>query len=156
MLFHLSIDADHPQRVAEILAELWQGAALPFPPVLTGSWAAFAGDDRATMVEVYPRGAELHEGTGGVRGVIGSNNDRSATHFAMATRLDEAQVLAIAAREGWPAAVCNRGGLFDVIEVYVEGTRMIEVLTVEMEADYLRTMTIPNWRAMLEGARMAA
>lgn len=156
MLFHLSIDADDPQRVAEVLAEVWQGAAMPFPPVLTGSWAAFAGDDRATMVEVYPRGAELHEGEGGVTGVIGSNNDRSATHFAMATPLSTDGVLAVAEREGWPAAVCNRGGLFDVIEIYVEGTRMIEVLTPGMQADYLRTMTVPNWRAMLQGARLAA
>lgn len=156
MLFHLSIDADAPQHVAEVLAELWQGAAMPFPPILNGSWAAFAGDDRATMVEVYPRGAELHEGDAGVTGVIGGNNDRSATHFAMATPLKRDAVLAVAAREGWPAAVCNRGGLFDVIEIYVEGSRMIEVLTAEMQADYLRTMTVPNWRAMLEGARLAA
>jgi hypothetical protein len=156
MLFHLSIDADRPKHVAEVLAELWQGAAMPFPPVLTGSWAAFANDDRATMVEVYPRGAELHESAGGVIGVIGTNNDRSATHFAMATPLQEAEVLAIATREGWPAMVCNRGGLFDVIEVYVEGTRMIEVLTTDMQADYLRTMTVPNWRAMLNSARLTA
>lgn len=156
MLFHLSIDADRPQCVAEVLAEIWQGAAMPFPPMLTGSWAAFADDDRATMVEVYPRGAELHPGEGGVAGVIGGNNDRSATHFAMATKLGRAEVLAIAAREGWPAAVCNRGGLFDVIEIYVEGTRMIEVLTADMQADYLRTMTVANWRAMLEGAGQAA
>ncbi len=152
MLFHLSIDADDPRHVATVLAELWQGVAMPFPPVLTGSWVAFAGDDRATIVEVYPRGAELYEGEGGATGLIGANSNRSATHFAMATPLPVEAVLSIAAREGWPAAVCSRDGLFEVVEVFVEGTRMIEVLTADMQAQYLASMTIPNWRAMLAGA----
>jgi len=64
MLFHLSIDADDPRNVANVIAELWGGHAFPFPPVLTGSWVAMAGDDRGTTVEVYPRGAELHEAPG--------------------------------------------------------------------------------------------
>ena len=64
MLFHLSIDADDPRNVANVIAELWGGQAFPFPPVLTGSWVAMAGDDRGTTVEVYPRGAELHEAPG--------------------------------------------------------------------------------------------
>ena len=59
MLFHLSIDADDPRNVANVIAELWGGHAFPFPPVLTGSWVAMAGDDRGTTVEVYPRGAEI-------------------------------------------------------------------------------------------------
>ena len=33
MLFHLSLEADDPRHVAEIVAELWQGAAAPFPAV---------------------------------------------------------------------------------------------------------------------------
>lgn len=34
MLFHLSIDADDPRHVAEVIAELWGGVATPFPPVV--------------------------------------------------------------------------------------------------------------------------
>ena len=34
MLFHISIDADDPRRVAEVLAELWGGRAFPFPAVI--------------------------------------------------------------------------------------------------------------------------
>ena len=56
MIFHVSIDADDPRHVAEVLAELWGGRAVPFPPVLKGSWVALAGDDRNTTVEIYPRG----------------------------------------------------------------------------------------------------
>ncbi len=60
MLFHLSIAADDPQHVAGFFAEIWGGEALPFPAVIDGSWAALAGDDRGTMIEVYPRGTEIH------------------------------------------------------------------------------------------------
>ena len=151
MLFHLSIDADRPEHVARVLAELWGGEALPFPPVIEGSWVAMAGDDRGTIVEVYPRGTELREaaGTADAFGVIGARGPRSATHFAMATGMTTEQVLAICAREDWPAKVCVRGGVFGVIEIFVEGTRMIEVLTPEMQRQYVEAMTIANWRVML-------
>lgn len=153
MLFHLSIDANDPQRVAAVLAELFgNGAITPFPPVAEGSWLAMAGDDRNTMVEVYPRGTELHEAEGG-GDAIGITRDsgprRSATHFAMASRLSRDAILAIAAREGWPAKYCNRGGMFGVIELWLEGDRMIEVLTDEMQAEYLAAMTVCNWQAVL-------
>ena len=33
MLFHVSIEVDDPQHVATVVAELFGGEALPFPPV---------------------------------------------------------------------------------------------------------------------------
>ncbi len=48
MLFHVSIDADDPKHVAAVFAELWNGRAVPFPPVAEGSWMALAGDERIT------------------------------------------------------------------------------------------------------------
>ena len=139
MIFHLSFDAENPRHVAEVIAELWGGKAIPFPPVMAGSWVAMAGDDRNTTVEIYPRGTELvaAEGDADSYGVIGGNGARSSTHFAMATALDAGQVTAIAAREGWPVKYRKRGGVFGVLEFWVEGTRMIEVLTPEMQAEYL-------------------
>ncbi|HVJ03643.1 MAG TPA: hypothetical protein VM662_15800, partial [Sphingomonas sp.] len=96
MLFHVSIDADDPRHVAEVIAELWGGIATPFPPVIEGSWIAMAGDDRNTAVEVYPRGTELVEAAGDAdaHGRIGANGRHSSTHFAMATALGVEQVLA--------------------------------------------------------------
>lgn len=151
MLFHLSIDADDPHRVAAVIAELWGGQAFPFPPVLTGSWVAMAGDGRGTTLEVYPRGAELHEtpGDADAIGVIGANPGHTATHFAMATPLDAAAVAAIAEREGWPSKYRKRGGIFGVIEVWIEGRVLAEVLTPEMQREYLDGLTIPAWQAML-------
>lgn len=151
MLFHLSIDADDPCHVAEVLAEIWGGRAFPFPPVIAGSWVAMAGDERGTTVEIYPRGTELveAEGDADAYGVIGGNGARSATHFAMATELGVEDVLAIARREGWPVKYRKRGNVFGVLELWLEGSRMIEVLTPEMQAEYRAGLTIQGWEGFL-------
>ena len=36
-----------------------------------------------------------------------------------------------------------------MIEVWVEGCQLIEVLTPAMQAEYLEAVTIPNWQAMI-------
>ena len=156
MLFHVSIDGENPKRVAEVIGELWGGIATPFPAVITGSWVAMAGDDRNTIVEIYPRGTELMlgEGEAGSHGEIGSKQSHSSTHFAMATALPLGDVIAIADREGWPVKYCKRGGAFGVIELWIEGTRMVEVLTPEMQAEYLGAMTVPNWQRFIAGMGM--
>jgi len=151
MLFHVSIEVDDPRRAAEVVAELFGGEAQPFPPVTPGSWVALAGDERGTTIEFYPRGTEIHEVPGdhdatGLRVAPRRNN---ATHFAMATKLGQDEVLAIAKREGWPAKYRKRGGVFGVIEIFIDGCQMIEVLTEEMQREYVAAVTIPNWRRML-------
>jgi hypothetical protein len=151
MIFHVSIDADQPQHVAEVLAEIWGGQATPFPPVIAGSWMAMAGDERNTTIEVYPRGTELMpaEGDADSYGIIGTPGRHSATHIAIATRLDMEAVYAIARREGWPVKYRKRGGVFGVIEFWIEGSRMIEILTPEMQNEYLGAMTVENWNGLL-------
>jgi hypothetical protein len=159
MLFHISIDAGDPRRVAEVIAELWGGIATPFPPVMgEASWIAFAGDERNTAVEVYPRGTELMEAEGDADsyGVIGVRNPRSSTHFAMATPFTVEAVMAVAKREGWPVKYRKRGGAFGVLELWIEGTRMIEVLTPEMQAEYRGTMTVAGWQGFLSAMGVAA
>jgi hypothetical protein len=146
MLFHMSIAAENPKHVAGVLAELWQGEARPFPPVSDDGWVALAGDERGTLIEVYPHGTVLREGDGDVDAYGDpSGTDRfSASHGAIATRLDRQRVLAIAEREGWPAKYRKRGGLFGVVELWIEGRQMMEVLTPEMQAEYLAAMSRPN------------
>ena len=157
MLFHVSIEANDPRRVATVLAEIFGGAAAPFPPVAEGSWVALAGDDRGTMIEVYPLGTELHigEGESGAFGLQGARRANNGVHLAMATPLDLDRIFAIARREGWPVKYCRRGGVFGVIEVWIEGCQMIEVLTPEMQPEYLDSITIENWNRMLEASHPA-
>ena len=150
MLFHASISAADPQRAATVIAELWRGEALPFPPVGRESWVAFAGDARNTAIEVYRRGVELFPGDSGAVGVANPHEFRATpTHLAIATDLDPEAVQAIGAREGWLTRQCNRGGAFDVIELWIEDTVLLEVLTPAMQRDYLANVSIEGWKAML-------
>lgn len=158
MLFHVSVEADNPRLVAEAIAELWDGAAAEFPSVTPGSWVALSGDDRGTIIEIYPRGTEIREVPGDfdATGVRVEPRRHNATHFAIATRKSEVEVLELSQRYGWPAKYRKRGGAFGVIEIFVEGCQMIEVLTDEMQQEYVSAITIPNWMGMLEAMRAQA
>lgn len=153
MIFHLSIAADDPARVARVVAELWGGDARIFPPVGQGSAVAIAGDGSGTTLEIYARGTELVPGEGDADAEVVINPTASrltATHAAIATSLSQTQVLAIAEREGWLAKYCKRGGFFGVIELWLENATLIEVMTPEMQDEY-RALWVhggPPWPAV--------
>lgn len=151
MLFHMSIAAKDPRHVAGVIAEFWGGEALPFPPVSDDGWIVMAGDDRGSALEVYPVDTVLREADGDADayGEAAGVDVFTPTHGALATGLDSDAVLAIAAREGWPAKYRKRGGMFGVIELWIEGRQMMELLTPEMQDEYRSSMTIAKWRAML-------
>lgn len=154
MLFHLSIAAQDPQHVAQVIAEFWRGEAFPFPPVTPGSWITLAGDARGTAIEVYPLGTVLRAAEGDAEsfGERARPTGYTATHAAIATVLSLEEALAIAAREGWPAKYLRRGGGFGVIELWIEGHQMVELLTREMQEEYLAAMTPDSYRAMFAAA----
>jgi hypothetical protein len=156
MLFHISIGAERPKQAARLVAELWRGRAYPFPPVADGSWIAMAGDSRGSAIEVYPLGTELHQGDGesAVRCLEGRLARNGPVHVAIATELDVEAVKAIARRFGAPAKVCARGP-FDVIELWVEGSFMIEVLTPDMQAEYLANMHVAGYERFLAATEFA-
>jgi hypothetical protein len=156
MLFHISIAAERPKQAARLVAELWGGRAYPFPPVAQVSWIAMADDDRGSAIEVYPLGTELHEGEGEamVRVQAGRPSRNGPVHVAIATALDVDEVKAIARRFEAPAKVCARGP-FHVIEVWVEGCFMIEVLTPEMQAEYLANIHVAGWERFLASTELA-
>lgn len=152
MIFHFSIDADDPTRVAGVIAKLWRGEVFPFPPVAKGSVIVMAGDHRNSAIEVYPRGSELQPVDGDADSearMAATPQHYSATHAAIATPLGRDEVLALAAAEGWVAKYRKRGGQFGVIELWLEDRLMIEVLTPEMQAEYLSSMTPAGWREAL-------
>lgn len=144
MLFHLSIPARDPELVARAIAELWRGHAVPFP-IYDGGWIAFALDDRNSAVEVVPYGLAFTPDGGQAQ----SDSARGApgVHFAMASPLDAGAIEALARRHGWTCGRCTRSA-FDVMELWLEDTLMIEVLTAEMQADYL-SIDVPGFCAMI-------
>jgi hypothetical protein len=104
------------------------------------------------MIEIYPRGIQMHPAPGATEdaiGLAGATPRFTPTHIAVATPWSREQIFAIGYREGWPVKHCRRGGKFDVIELWVEGCQLVEVLTGEMQAEYLDAVRIENWRAMV-------
>jgi hypothetical protein len=159
MIHHFSFAARDPKHVAEVIAVILGGEAQPFPPVAVGSWMAMSGDAYGTGIEVYPLGAELAPAEGDADSIAITNDSPTfyvATHAAVGTALSEVEVHAIAAREGWISKYRKRGGRFGVIEFWIENRFMIEVLTAEMQAEYLETATPEAWRAMLAAGRPQA
>lgn len=152
MINHISIAVNEPERVANFLAELWDGFVYPFPPA-PDSFFVLANDGKGTAVEISPSGTVIVPGEG-----LPDENDPNAptsefeakfvqsefkpryvaTHLNINTKLSIEEVRAIAKREGWRVLVCNRGGgLFQLIEVWVENTFMLEVMTPEQTERYI-------------------
>ena len=50
MINHISIAVNDPKKVADVLAEIWDGAVYPFPPA-PDSFIVLADDGRGTAVE---------------------------------------------------------------------------------------------------------
>ena len=154
MIHHMSIAAECPQRVAQALAEIWQGKAAQcvhsFPP---GTYVVFAGDEYGTSIEVFPLDTELRPGTAEQMGEFGKNSAAfgfTATHAAISVNASIEQIEQIAAREGWRAVRCSRGGAYDVIEFWLENRVMLELLTPEFSAQYAEAMQPQNIDAIVQ------
>ena len=156
MIFHSSITASDPERVARVIAELWRGTARKAPPGMFDDkcYVAFALDDRGTQMEVFP-----HDFAFVLRSKVnevkefdprrGAAAGLTATHYAIATPLSEKEVHAIAEREGWEHGTHHRdvpGGGYGVIEVWLENRQMLEVLTADMQHQYAQTMALARKR----------
>ena len=151
MIHHLSISAQNPEHVASVLAELIGGEVFPFPPA-DGAFVAVCDDEYATLVEVYPAGTVMIPGqddqpTEFIKDEVSSH---SPTHVALSVSLDKDAINAIAKREGWRAVTCDRGGLFKVVEFWIENRQLFELLTPDMARDYLSAMTTQNWKRFID------
>jgi hypothetical protein len=169
MINHISIGVNKPEHVANIIAELWGGYAMPFPPS-PGGYVAFADDGKGTMVEVVPIHVNLVPGTNvpdeenfsietitdDFEGTFVPNNETTlfgSVHLNINSQLDEETIKAIAKREGWRCFTANRGqGLFQLIELWIENRFLLEVNTPEMTEKYVDLVTPENWARFLESS----
>jgi hypothetical protein len=161
MINHISIAVHNPEKVANILAELWGGFVIPFPPA-PDSFMVLANDGRGSAVEVTPIDTVLIPGEGlppeenfdtatpteeyeakFVRSEFAPQY--VATHLNINSKLSETEIKAIATREGWRVLTCNRGaGLFQLVELWIENRFMLEVMTPEQTARYIE-VTSPEF-----------
>ncbi len=149
MLHHLSIAVQNPAHVADVIAEMIQGKAFPFP-VFPDSYIVVVDDYYGTAIEIEPLGLELIPGeTEVISQVNRSPSHFTATHLALSTPLSPTDIEELAQREGWMVRYCDRGP-FDLLEVWVENHLLIEVLCPEMSQRYLAFMTIDNIEKFLK------
>lgn len=157
MIHHISIAAQNPLRVAQVLAEIMNGKAVPFFPH-PGSYMVFPFDEHGTGVEVYPLETKLVPGEGDqpTQFVTNANaNGLTATHAAISVNTTQEKIEQIGQREGWRVVRCNRDSFFDVIEFWLENTVMIEFLTPEMAAQYLEVTKPENLEKMFPAESLA-
>ena len=146
MIVHASVPADDCERVAKVLAELMQGGALRFPPGGPTAWNAWSKDGRVQIV-VTPRGQFMLPGAQEVAwGAQAAPGRASETHLALCVERPVSQIMEIAARTGWIARVCDRGGFFHVVELWLENAYLIELLDPTFRAEYERSMTVETWQ----------
>lgn len=154
-LIHASIPADDPHKVAEVLAAMMGGEALPFPPAGPSGRMAWSGDGKVSL-EVVPRGNLIHRGAEeGEWLPVDSSQRLSEVHLAIGVDKPAREIIALAEKAGWPARICARGGgFFELVEVWVEGAFMLEMLDPAQTAHYERVATLENLKRHL--AEMAA
>lgn len=148
MIAHVSLPADDCQHVARVLAEMLGGGALPFPPGGPSAYNCWSRHNDFQIV-VTPRGQVMVEGPREQLWV--SREHPSAgraceSHFAMCVERSAAEIVAIAHAADWHARICNRGGMFDLVEIWVENAYLVEALDPQQLADYRRSMTPENWK----------
>ncbi|TVQ07283.1 MAG: hypothetical protein EA368_14695 [Leptolyngbya sp. DLM2.Bin27] len=156
MIHHISISAQNPRHVATVLAELFRGSVMPFPP-LEGAYVVVAKDQVGTLIEVYPVGSEIMPGHGQDEASFCQNAhpyNFTAFHAAISVPVSQAEIEAIAQREGWRVLACDRDGLFNLVEFWVENRLMVELLPPVMAEGYLQAMSPANLTALLD--QMAA
>lgn len=152
---HVSVALRDPQRAAQALAEIWQGNAYPFFPY-AGAWIAFSGDEPSSQIEFYPDGTELAPLDTSEDYEFRRNSAASSltpTHIAIKAPSDRSAVEQIAAREGWRCRLGNRGGAFDVLDVWVENRLMIEVLTPDLQPAFDTAMNARRWGELVARPR---
>lgn len=138
MIHHLSIPARQPLHVAQVLVELFEGSLSAFGPH-GDSYIAWMGDDRGSALEVFPEGTEMVPDSGAGQATFRHHphaTGHTATHAAVSVHRSKADILALAAREGWRALELSRGS-FRVIEFWIENRVLLELLTPDMTAEYL-------------------
>ncbi|MBD2166135.1 hypothetical protein H6G04_17210 [Calothrix membranacea FACHB-236] len=145
MIHHISIAAQNPLLVAQVIAEVWRGKAFPFFPH-PGSYMVFPMNEYGTGIEVYPLETKLSPGEGNESCQFAQETNSSgltATHAAISVPTSQEEIEQIGKREGWRVVRCSRESFFDVMEFWLENKVMLELLTPEMTSQYL-AMTQPE------------
>lgn len=148
-IHHVTMPAFDPPKVAAVLAELSGGRAVPMPHP-EDAWLVYAGDEDGTLLEIWPAATRA-----GVLEHATHLEDlpppaRWPHHAYVSVPTDEATILRVFEREGWPAEKVHQGpphSGFTLIRGWIEKQQVIELATAEMAAQYagfIRAMSAPR------------
>lgn len=170
MIAHVSIPAADPRATALVLGALMDGHVFEFP-VVPGAWIAVANDGSGTAIEVLPADMAHHPGRGKPDhayrpegpGMLpwedqiypdGTQLRPHAFHIALASPLDDSGIIAVAQAAGLRSVPCERGGVFGLIEVWLDDHTLVEVLSPHQTERY-RAFMNPRAAAAMFGAGFA-
>jgi hypothetical protein len=152
MIAHFSLPAREPEPVAGVFARIIDGVVMPFP-VVPGAWVAIAKDGSGLGVEVLPEASAHNVGKGDAdlthraKGPDvmpwevqirqdGAAQQASGFHVAITSRLSADEIVDLGRSRGWRAVRCDRGGVFDLVELWIDNRFLVEVLPPEGAARY--------------------
>lgn len=141
MIHHISIDAYDPLRVANVLAEIWNGKAYQF--FYPGSYNVMPFDSYGTGIVVLPYGTVWNPGTDIKPAQLQpfASTNLVAIHAAISVPTTQQQIEQIGQREGWRVLVRDQGdSVFRLVEFWVENRILFEFLPPGFETQYLQTM----------------
>lgn len=141
MIHHISIDAHDPLRVANVLAEIWNGKVYRF--FYPGSYNVMPFDSYGTAVVVFPQGTVWAPGTDtqSAQFLPSAFTNLVAIHAAISVPTTQQQIEQIGQREGWRVLTRNQGdGAFGLVEFWLENRILFEFLPPGFETQYLQTM----------------
>lgn len=148
MFHHISIAATEPFRVAKVLAELTDGRFYEFP-ITPGAYMVIINDDYGSGIEVLPQNTAWIPGEVEAEPRSVENLPRFyPIHAALSVPVSRDPIEAAGMREGWLVRCCDRG-LFQVIELWIENSFMLELLPADMTEAYLNFMQPAAYSAFL-------
>jgi hypothetical protein len=138
-IHHVTVPAHDTERVARVLAELLGARVIPIPHP-TGTLLVYAGDADGTAIEVWPAGARAKLGEPDLRITdLPLPVDWPHHAYISSDACDADRILAVFAREGWPAEKVRNGppGFgFSLVRGLIENHTGIEIVGAEMRAEY--------------------
>ncbi|PSB13790.1 hypothetical protein C7B61_10485 [filamentous cyanobacterium CCP1] len=156
MIHHISIDAQEPLRVANALAEIWQGEIYKF--LVPGSFLVMPFDNYGTHIVVFKQGDVWMPGADTESAKIRQTSPAQfvAAHAAISVPTSPAQIKQIGQQEGWRVVHRIQGETapFSVIEFWAENRTLFEFLPPEFVPQYVQAVQ-PDAIAKMMGQPIA-
>ncbi len=144
MLHRCSLAVQDPQHVVAEIADL-VGGSVEQMTEKPGGYRTRSNDGLGTSIEVLPSGTEIAVNDQGPPDFVHNYfaQQRTATRITLSMACSVDQVERIAERNEWPLRYSDRDG-FEVLELWIEGSVLIELFSNRMLSRYLAAVGAPR------------